>query len=213
MALAFVERFRLHTEPGSFASVSGGLASNKDLDPVPFESEERKWTWPSLLGFWIAEAFSISMYQVASSSITKGLSPGLAIVAVLVGHLLVCIPATLNGYVGSIYGINFPVLMRSTFGIYGAYFAVFIRGVVACICKFYARPSIFQPSLTRSQGSELRAFKGDNASRLCCKQSGHLSRPSQITFQPAHMSLQPRCFASSSSLSFSYLYFGFMSLS
>ncbi|KAF8864318.1 hypothetical protein BDZ45DRAFT_797420 [Acephala macrosclerotiorum] len=133
MTLKVVERFRLHTEPGSFASASGGLGSNKDLDPVPFGSEERKWTWPSLLGFWIAEAFSISMYQVASSSITKGLSPGLAIVAVLVGHLLVCVPAMLNGYVGCIYGINFPVLMRSTFGVYGAYFAVFVRGVVACI--------------------------------------------------------------------------------
>jgi NCS1 family nucleobase:cation symporter-1 len=135
MAPGFVERFRLHTEPGSFASGSDGLSSNKDLDPVPFDSEERKWTWPSLLGFWIAEAFSISMYQVGSSSITKGLSPGLVIVAVLVGHLLVCIPAILNGYFGCIYGINFPVLMRSTFGVYGAYFAVFVRGVVACICK------------------------------------------------------------------------------
>lgn len=135
MAPKIVGRFRLHTEPGSFASASGGLPSNKDLDPVPFESDERTWTWPSLLGFWVAEAFSISMYQVASSSITKGLSPGLAITAVLVGHLLVCIPAMLNGYIGCIYGINFPVLMRSTFGVYGAYFAVFVRGVVACICK------------------------------------------------------------------------------
>ena len=157
MAPSFVERFRLHTAPGSFASVAGGLASNKDLDPVPFESEERKWTWPSLLGFWIAEAFSISMYQVASSSITKGLSHGLANVAVLVGHILVCIPAMLNGYVGCIYGINFPVLMRSTFGIYGAYLAVFVRGVVACICKFSPMPSIFQLRLThcRVWNSEL----------------------------------------------------------
>jgi NCS1 family nucleobase:cation symporter-1 len=100
---------------------------------VPFESEDRKWTWPSLLGFWIAEAFSISMYQVASSSITKGLSLGAAIGAVLVGHVLACIPAMANGYVGCVYGISFPVLMRSTFGVFGACFAVFVRGVVACI--------------------------------------------------------------------------------
>ncbi|KAE9372153.1 hypothetical protein N431DRAFT_338967 [Stipitochalara longipes BDJ] len=133
MAPSVFERFRLQTESRSFASGSDGLPSNKDLDPVPFDSEERKWTWPSLLGFWIAEAFSISMYQVASTSITRGLSPGLAIVAVLVGHVLVCVPAMLNGYVGCIYGINFPVLMRSTFGVYGAYFGVFVRGVVACI--------------------------------------------------------------------------------
>ncbi len=163
MAPSFLEKFKLHTEAGSYASVSGGLKSNKDLDPVARDSEERKWTWPSLLGFWIAEAFSISMYQVASSSITKGLSPGLAIIAVLVGHLLVCVPAMLNGYVGCILGINFPVLMRSTFGVYGAFFAVFVRGVVACICKS-TPPALYQ-ILSIAQGSEHKVFKADNVSR------------------------------------------------
>lgn len=129
----FLAKLELQSEPGAYSYETNGLASNKDLDPVPFDSPERKWTWPSLLGFWIAEAFSISMYQVASTSIVKGLSPGLAILAVLVGHLLVCVPAMLNGYIGCVYGINFPVLMRSTFGVYGSYFAVFVRGVVACI--------------------------------------------------------------------------------
>lgn len=41
----------------------GGRLSNKDMDPIPLGSPERTWGWPSLLGFWIAEAFSISMYQ------------------------------------------------------------------------------------------------------------------------------------------------------
>jgi len=50
-AMGLFSRFKLHTEPNSFASATNGLKSNKDLDPVPFESEERKWTWPSLLGF------------------------------------------------------------------------------------------------------------------------------------------------------------------
>jgi len=48
-AWSWIGRFTLHTPPGSFAN--GTLKSNKDLDPVPFESEQRKWTWPSLLGF------------------------------------------------------------------------------------------------------------------------------------------------------------------
>ena len=148
MAPGFLERSKLRAEPESFGTASGGLSSNKDLDPVPFESEERKWTWPSLLGFWIAEAFSISMYQVASSSITKGLSPGAAIGAVFVGHVLVCIPAMANGYVGCIYGINFPVLIRSTFGVFGAYFAVFVRGVVACIW-YVANPHVYGGTNTK----------------------------------------------------------------
>lgn len=63
----------------------------------------------------------------------KGLNPGLAILAVLVGHALVCIPAMLNGYVGAIFGINFPVFTRASWGMRGSYFAVFVRGIVACI--------------------------------------------------------------------------------
>ncbi|TQN64813.1 Uracil permease, partial [Colletotrichum shisoi] len=111
----------------------GGRLSNKDMDPIPLGSPERTWGWPSLLGFWIAEAFSISMYQVSSTSVSKGLNPGFAILAVFIGHVLVCVPAMLDGYVGCYLGINFPVLTRASFGIRGSYAAVFVRGVVACI--------------------------------------------------------------------------------
>ncbi|KAK5679302.1 hypothetical protein LTS10_008117 [Elasticomyces elasticus] len=112
---------------------TGSLSTNKDLMPVPLDSPERTWTWPSLLGFWVAEAFSISMYQVSSTSVSKGLNPGLAILAVFIGHLLVCIPAMLDGYVGAYLGINFPVYCRSAFGMRGSKFAVAIRGIVAVI--------------------------------------------------------------------------------
>ena len=95
-----------------------------------------------------------------SRSITKGLSPGLAITAVLVGHLLVCVPAMLNSYVGCVYGINFPVLMRSTFGVYGAYFGVFVRGVVACICKLPAYDQEIVKTNHGWQGFGTQSFQG-----------------------------------------------------
>ncbi|KAF6812068.1 NCS1 nucleoside transporter [Colletotrichum sojae] len=126
------KRLELRSESAELGT-EGGRLSNKDMDPIPMGSPERTWGWPSLLGFWIAEAFSISMYQVSSTSVNKGLNPGLAILAVLVGHILVCIPAMLDGYVGCIFGINFPVLTRASFGLRGSYGAVFVRGVVACI--------------------------------------------------------------------------------
>lgn len=78
---------------------------------------------------------SQSTKLLASSSITQGLSPGLANIAVLTGHLLVCILAMLNGYVGCKYGINFPVLMRSACGMYGAYIAVLIRAVAELLSR------------------------------------------------------------------------------
>ncbi|OJJ36273.1 hypothetical protein ASPWEDRAFT_151547 [Aspergillus wentii DTO 134E9] len=121
---------KLQVQQGD-SSLANGVESNVDLDPVPLHSPSRTWRWPSLTGFWIAEAFSISMYQVTSTSVSKGLSAPMAIGAVIVGHVLVCIPVILDGYVGCIYGINFPVLTRASYGIRGSYFAVF--GIVAVI--------------------------------------------------------------------------------
>ncbi|KAL4894935.1 permease for cytosine/purines, uracil, thiamine, allantoin-domain-containing protein [Aspergillus ambiguus] len=125
-------RKRLQVKAGD-ASLSRGIGSNADLDPVPQGSPERTWRWPSLTGFWIAEAFSISMYQVTSTSVSKGLNAGLAIAAVIIGHILVCVPVILDGYVGGIYGVNFPILTRASYGLRGSLFAVFVRGIVAII--------------------------------------------------------------------------------
>lgn len=124
---------RLAVQSAYSNSSDDQIPTNREQEPVPLGSPERTWTWPSLLGFWIAEAFSISMYQVSSSSVSKGLNPGLSIAAVIVGHLLVCIPVMLDGYVGATFGINFPIFTRASFGMRGSYFAVFVRGVVACI--------------------------------------------------------------------------------
>ncbi|CDR47118.1 CYFA0S29e00188g1_1 [Cyberlindnera fabianii] len=128
------DRVKLPLAQGTYSD--GVLYSNRDLDPVPQWSDERKWNWFSNLGFWIAEAMSISMYQVASSSITLGLSPGLAVCAIIVGHVIVSIPAMLNAMYGARYGLGFPALMRVTAGastgICGAHIMVAIRGIV-CI--------------------------------------------------------------------------------
>ena len=128
-------KLEIPLDPGSYSD--GYLYSNKDLDPVPQWSDERKWEWFSNLGFWIAEAMSISMYQVASSSISAGLSPGLAILAIIIGHIIVSIPAMLNATLGAKYGLGFPILMRASAGagnrFSGAHVMVFIRGMVCVL--------------------------------------------------------------------------------
>jgi hypothetical protein len=62
MGLQLRRRLELRSEGDQYGT-DGSRISNKDLDPVPLDSPQRRWGWPSLLGFWIAEAFSISMYQ------------------------------------------------------------------------------------------------------------------------------------------------------
>jgi NCS1 family nucleobase:cation symporter-1 len=49
--------------------------------------------------------------------------------------------------------------MRSTFGIWGAYFAVFVRGVVACICEFCKLPPTIYTSL-HLVGFGTQSFQG-----------------------------------------------------
>lgn len=64
MGLRLRLRQRLELSSGSAQlDTEGARLSNKDMDPIPRNSPQRTWGWPSLLGFWIAEAFSISMYQ------------------------------------------------------------------------------------------------------------------------------------------------------
>lgn len=62
MGLRLRQRLELRSEAAQ-PGMEGSQLSNKDMDPVPLGSPQRTWGWPSLLGFWIAEAFSISMYQ------------------------------------------------------------------------------------------------------------------------------------------------------
>lgn len=94
---------------------------------------KRTYEWYHVGGFWISEAFSAAQMQVPSSAFALGLNPGLAVVACLVGNILVMVPCAANGYMGPRYGCNFPVLVRSAFGLYGAYLAVFIRAAVTVI--------------------------------------------------------------------------------
>ncbi|KAL2827359.1 NCS1 nucleoside transporter [Aspergillus cavernicola] len=103
--------------------------TNADMDPVPFR--DRTWSWYDVGGFWISEGFQIPILQTAGSLISNGLSPGMAMGAVVVGNVLVMIPCALNGYSGAATGVSFPVICRASWGLHGAKVAVAIRAIVA----------------------------------------------------------------------------------
>ncbi|KAK4556780.1 hypothetical protein LTR86_006351 [Recurvomyces mirabilis] len=126
------QRLILHPRPGSFTAEGDSARwSNKDLDPVP--PEEKKWEWYHVGAFWVAEGFNVAQLETPSSAIALGLNPGLAITACFVGNMLVMIPTFSSAYVGSKFGLNFPVISRASFGMRGAYIAMVIRGVVCVI--------------------------------------------------------------------------------
>ncbi|KAF5374971.1 hypothetical protein D9758_000235 [Tetrapyrgos nigripes] len=134
MASRLLESIRIHDQEAEHEEARDGeiIKATPDLLPVP-DGPRRQWGAWHLAGYWIAEAFGISQYQVASAAVAGGLSPGSTIGAVFLGHVLVSIACALNGWTGAVYGFNFPVYARASFGIRGTSIAVICRAVAAII--------------------------------------------------------------------------------
>ena len=103
---------------------------NEDLAPVPQES--RTWGTYSYASLWVAMSVCIPTYMLASGLIAGGMSWKQAIGTILLGNVIVLIPMILNAHAGTKYGIPFPVLVRSSFGVRGANVPAILRAIVAC---------------------------------------------------------------------------------
>lgn len=103
---------------------------NEDLAPVA--QERRTWTTWHIASLWVGMAVCITTYTLASSLIDQGMNWWQATLTVFLGNIIVLIPMTLNAYPGTAYGIPFPVLLRASFGTFGANIPALMRGFVAC---------------------------------------------------------------------------------
>lgn len=103
---------------------------NEDLRPI--RADERNWRGREVLFLWISISVVITTYTIASSLIESGMSWGEALFTVTLANVVVLVPMILNAYVGTRYGIPFPVFVRSSFGTQGAKVAAMARGLVGC---------------------------------------------------------------------------------
>jgi NCS1 family nucleobase:cation symporter-1 len=104
--------------------------TNEDLAPVG--AGKRTWgTW-NFAALWISMSLCIPTYMLASSLIDGGMNWWQAILTIFLGNAIVLVPMVLNGHAGASYGIPFPVLARSSFGIRGANVPALLRAIVAC---------------------------------------------------------------------------------
>jgi len=103
---------------------------NDDIAPVP--DAERKWTVSSMASLWVGMVVCVPTYMMAASLIKSGMSWTEAVLTVMLGNVIVLAPMVLNGHPGTKYGIPFPVLARSSFGILGANIPSLLRALVAC---------------------------------------------------------------------------------
>ncbi len=111
-------------------STADAKYSNEDLAIVA--PGNRHWgTW-NFAALWISMSLCIPTYMMASSLIEGGMNWWQGILTVFIGNLIVLIPMVLNGHAGAQYGIPFPVLARSSFGMRGANIPAMLRAIVAC---------------------------------------------------------------------------------
>jgi nucleobase:cation symporter-1, NCS1 family len=70
--------------------------------------------------------------MLAASLIQGGMDWKQAVLTIFLGNTIVLAPMLLNSHPGATYGIPFPVLARSSFGVLGANVAAILRALVAC---------------------------------------------------------------------------------
>ncbi|KAF8191801.1 permease for cytosine/purines, uracil, thiamine, allantoin-domain-containing protein [Pholiota molesta] len=105
--------------------------SNDDLVPVP----ESQWTWKTMnfISFWVADSFNVNTWMIASSMVQLGLSWWQSWICVWIGYGVVAPFIALNARPGAIFHVTFPVVARTSFGVYGSLWCTFNRGAMACV--------------------------------------------------------------------------------
>ena len=119
--------FELEVEDDLIASA----AYNDDLAPTKIK--ERTWGTLNIAALWVGMAICVPTYTLGGVLTAYfGMSVMEALMTILVANIILLVPLTLNAFPGTKYGIPFPVLLRSSFGIVGSNVPCLIRGLVAC---------------------------------------------------------------------------------
>ncbi|KAF9051532.1 permease for cytosine/purines, uracil, thiamine, allantoin-domain-containing protein [Panaeolus papilionaceus] len=127
--MGIIEKLEVQHAPG--ITYSQLFLMNDDLAPVP--PEKRTWRSINFISFWIADSFNVNTWMIVSSMVQLGLSWWQAWICVWLGYGVVAPFIVLNARPGAMFHITFPVVARTSFGLYGSLWCTFNRGVMACI--------------------------------------------------------------------------------
>lgn len=104
--------------------------TNDDLRPT--SSSQRTFAWWEMASLWIGLVVGVPTYYLAGSLVDLGMAWWQGIVTVVAANIILLVPLVLTGHPGTRYGISFPVLARSSFGIRGAHIPTLLRALVGC---------------------------------------------------------------------------------
>lgn len=103
--------------------------SNKDL--LPLEDGERTWKAVNFASIWMGCIHNIPTYATVGGLIAIGLSPWQVLAIIVTASLILFAALALNGHAGTKYGLPFPVIIRASYGIYGANIPALLRAFTA----------------------------------------------------------------------------------
>lgn len=103
--------------------------SNEDL--VPLGQEKRTWKAMNFASIWMGCIHNIPTYATVGGLIAIGLSPWQVLAIIITASLILFGALALNGHAGTKYGLPFPVIIRASYGIYGANIPALLRAFTA----------------------------------------------------------------------------------
>ncbi|OOQ90953.1 permease C29B12.14c [Penicillium brasilianum] len=115
------------------AWVGLGFGAGRAWEEADVEPERRQWKWLNYIAFWIADSLNINTWMISSSMIVSGLSWWQSWLCVWIGYFIAAGFVCLTGRIGAVYHISFPVTVRASFGIWGSFWPVINRVVMAII--------------------------------------------------------------------------------
>ena len=120
-----------HVELDVGADIANSPRYNEDIAPT--RAEQRTWTRWNVASLWVGMAICVPTYTLGGVLTAYfGLSVSEALWTILIANVVVLIPLTLNAFPGTKFGIPFPVVLRSSFGIIGSNVPALVRALVAC---------------------------------------------------------------------------------
>ncbi|CAI8614714.1 unnamed protein product [Vicia faba] len=103
---------------------------NDDLKPTT--PSQRTFSGLEMASLWIGLVVGVPSYYLAGSLVDLGMAWWQGILTVVAANMILFVPLVLTGHPGTRYGISFPVLARSSFGIHGAHIPTLLRALVGC---------------------------------------------------------------------------------
>ncbi|KAJ5902046.1 hypothetical protein N7495_002574 [Penicillium taxi] len=102
---------------------------NEDLLPTPLEKQTWRW-WNYCTFYW---SISFTNWTLGSTMIGIGLNWWQAIIVIFISQLISSVAMAFNSRAASVYHIGYPVVARSVFGMWGSYYFVAARALMAVI--------------------------------------------------------------------------------